>query len=131
MLGRIVDKILLNESVSSDKVIKALKDKKVIIVSYLTEGKKIATKNRHIEVYAYGLTSKGNEVIRCFQREGDTTTKVPHWKFMRLDRIIYWKETDETFETPPNERYKGVANYNDSGDKTMSVVFLKSNIKGG
>lgn len=121
--------MLITEAVSSDKVINALKNKKVITISYLTDGKKIATKNRNIEIYAYGLTKKGNEVIRCFQREGDTTTRVPHWKLMRLDRIIYWKETNETFDSEPNQRFENIAPYNSSGDNTMAVVFLNSDIK--
>lgn len=122
LISQFCDNIILTESVNPYSVTSALNNRKVVIVSYLTKGKRTATKNRSIEVYGYGLTKKGYDVIRVFQREGDTTTRVPHWKFLRLDRIIYWKETDETFDSPPEERYN-CPPYNPNGDKTMSTVY--------
>lgn len=120
--------LLMVESVNSSKVIDALKNHRVIQVSYRTKGGDRATKPREIEVYGYGTTKAGFEVIRTFQREGDTTTRVPHWKFMRLDRIQFWRDTGKTFDSPPEERFSGIPPFNPNGDDTMSAVFMLSDI---
>lgn len=62
-------------------------------------------------------------VIRSFQPYGDTTSRVPSWKFFRLDRITYWKPTNQYFTEPADKHYKGIGDFNPNGDKTMSVVY--------
>ena len=71
-----------------------------IIVNYHTKGEDKHTGARVIEVYAYGLTKAGNPCIRVFQPYGYSTTTVPNWKFMRLDRISAWKPTGQIFTRP-------------------------------
>ena len=68
--------------------------------------------DRIIEVYAYGLTKAGNPVIRAFQPYGDTSSRVPSWKFFRIDRIIYWKPTKQIFTKPASDYYKNIGNFN-------------------
>ena len=82
-----INRILLSESVSINSVNDAIDTHTRIIINYHTKGEDIATGARIIEVYAYGLTKAGNPVIRAFQPYGDTTSRVPSWKFFRLDRI--------------------------------------------
>ena len=74
-------------------------------------------------MYAYGVTKAGNPVIRAFQPYGDTRSKVPSWKFFRLDRISYWKETNQTFSEPASDIYKGLGDFNPDGDETMGIVY--------
>lgn len=115
--------VLLKEAVSINNIDDAMDNHKRIIINYHSKGEDVATGARVIEVYAYGLTKAGNPVIRAFQPFGDTTSKVPSWKFFRLDRISAWKDTGQTFSEPASDVYKGLGEFNPNDDKTMSVVY--------
>ena len=123
LLEDILNKILLKESVSVNDVEDAIDNHKRILINYHTNGEDYNTGARVIEVYAYGLTKGGNPVIRAFQPYGDTTSKVPSWKFFRLDRISAWQPTEQTFSKPADLYYKGLGDFNPNGDETMSVVY--------
>jgi hypothetical protein len=123
MLTELLQEVLLRESVSVNDIDDAMDNHKRVIINYHSRGEDIATGARVIEVYAYGLTKAGNPVIRAFQPYGDTTSKVPSWKFFRLDRISAWKETGQTFSRPASDIYKGLGDFNPYDDKTMSVVY--------
>ena len=123
LLERIYNSLLLTESVSVDEVNDALDNHKRVIINYRSKGEDKNTGARVIEVYAYGLTKAGNPCIRAFQPYGDTTSRVPSWKFFRLDRIIEWKPTEQTFDRPADFYYKNLGNFNPNGDETMSVVY--------
>lgn len=123
ILEKVLNKIILEESVSIADVNDALDNHKRVIINYHTKGEDKATGARVIEVYAYGLTKAGNPVIRSFEPYGDSTTRVPAWKFFRLDRISSWKETNQTFDRPASFFYKGLGEFNPNDDETMSVVY--------
>lgn len=123
LLERIYNSLLLTESVGVDEVNDALDNHKRVIINYRSKGEDKNTGARVIEVYAYGLTKAGNPCIRAFQPYGDTTSRVPSWKFFRLDRIIEWKPTEQTFNRPADFYYKNLGNFNPNGDETMSVVY--------
>ena len=108
MLTELLQEILLKESVSVNDIDDAMDNHKRVIINYHSKGEDVATGARVIEVYAYGLTKAGNPVIRAFQPYGDTTTKVPSWKFFRLDRISAWEDTGQTFSRPASEIYRGL-----------------------
>lgn len=106
---------ILTEGVSNDEINNAINNHKYVVVKYEgTDG----THNgeRMIQPVAFGCTSAGHPVIRAFERFGDTKTSVPKWKYLRVDRISSWKETDKTFDEPAEL-------FNPKGDKTMSVVY--------
>lgn len=120
---------LLTESVSEKEVKDAINSHRRVNIDYVSPNKSeeentSATGTRKIEVYAYGLTKSGNPVIRAFQNSGPTTTKIPEWKFFRLDGIQSWSMTDEYFDTPISDVYPSLGKYNKDGDKTMSVVYM-------
>lgn len=123
LLEDILNKILLKESVSVSDVEDAIDNHKRVIINYHSKGENNNTGARVIEVYAYGLTKAGNPCIRAFQPYGDTTTRVPSWKFFRLDRISDWKTTKQTFSRPADFYYKNLGEFNPNGDETMSVVY--------
>ena len=123
MLTELLQEILLKESVSVNDIDDAMDNHKRVIINYHSKGEDIATGARVIEVYAYGLTKAGNPVIRAFQPFGDTTSKVPSWKFFRLDRISAWQETNQTFNKPASEIYRGLGDFNPNDDRTMSIVY--------
>ena len=114
---------LLTESVSIGEINNAIDTHTRILINYHTRGEDNNTGARIIEVYAYGLTKAGNPVIRAFQPYGDTTSRVPSWKFFRIDRISYWKSTGQKFSRPASEYYKGMGLFNPNGDMSMKVVY--------
>ena len=123
MFSLILEEILNESVVSIDDINDAIDNHKRVILNYKTKGEDKALGPRIAEIYAYGLTKAGNPVIRAFEPYGDTTTRVPQWKFFRLDRIIGWKETKQRFTRPANEYYKGLGEFNPNGDESMSIVY--------
>ena len=123
LFEEIYKKILLVESVSVNEVEDAINNHNRIIINYHTKGEDNNSGARVIEVYAYGLTKAGNPCIRAFQPFGDTTTRVPSWKFFRLDRISAWQPTKQIFNRPADFYYKNLGDFNPNGDETMSVVY--------
>lgn len=130
MLTELLNEILLSESASAEEVLSAIDNHNRVIINYHTKGEDIASGARVIEVYAYGLTRAGNPVIRAFQPFGDTTSKVPSWKFFRLDRISKWEPTEQKFSDPASKRYPGLGEFNETGDKTMSTVYKVATFDG-
>lgn len=122
-LVEMFEKVLLQESASVQNVNDAINNKYRVIINYHTKGENIATGPRIIEVYAYGLTKAGNPVIRAFQPYGDTTSRVPSWKFFRLDRISYWKPTNQKFTEPASDYYPNLGMFNPNGDESMQIVY--------
>lgn len=105
----------LNEGVSNDEINNAIDNHKYVVITY--EGDD-GTHNgaRMIQPVAFGCTTAGFPVVRAFEDFGDTKTTVPKWKYLRVDRISSWRETDKTFDHPADL-------FNPNGDKTMSVVY--------
>lgn len=106
---------LLSEGVSNDEINDAINNHKYVVITY--EGDD-GTHNgsRMIQPVAFGCTTAGHPVVRAFERFGDTKTAVPRWKYLRVDRISSWRETNKTFDEP-------AALFNPIDDKTMSVVY--------
>lgn len=109
----------LNENVNIGPIADAIKNRWVVKIKYKSEeDDKIGTEERVIQPVAYGVSKSNNLVLRAYQPQGDTKTKVPHWKLFRLDKIIEWKPLrNEIMYSPPKE------NYNPKGDKTMKVCY--------
>lgn len=117
LLLEIFNELFLNESVSTNSVTDAIKNRYRVTINYEGDPKHgVAPGMRTVEVYTYGLTKAGNPVIRAYQPYGDTASKVPDWKFFRLDRITSWQPTYALFNRPAPK-------FNPKGDKTMSVVY--------
>lgn len=110
---------VLQESASVENVTRAMDNHSKVIINYHSKGEDKNTGVRIIEPVAYGLTKSGNPVIRAYQPYGDTTSRTPSWKFFRLDRISYWEETGEKFDSVP--KFEN-GELNMDGDNTMSVV---------
>lgn len=124
---KILSQILLTESVDVNNVNDAISKHYRVMINYKTKGENIANGPRMIEVYAYGLSKAGNQVIRAFQPYGDTSSRVPSWKLFRLDRIISWKPTNQFFTRPASDYYKGIGEFNKDGDLSMSTVYNIAN----
>jgi len=109
------EKTEIKKNVNVDNINKAI-DNKIIIKIFYRGDKNIAAGQRTIEVYAYGLSSAGNPVMRAFQLAGDTQTEMPDWKLFRIDRISRWVETNQRFDQPRPK-------FNPNGDRSMSTVY--------
>lgn len=123
MFGFILEDIL-RESVGKNDIEDAIVNHKRVIINYQSKTVDIADGPRMAEVYAYGTSKAGNDVIRVFQPYGDTASKVPSWKLMRVDGIIGWKETGQVFSRPASDYYKGYGDFNPNGDRSMAAVYM-------
>ena len=109
------EKVEIKKNVNVDNINKAI-DNKIRIKIFYRGDKNIAAGQRTVEVYAYGLSSAGNPVMRAFQLAGDTQTEIPDWKLFRVDRISRWVETNQRFDQPRPK-------FNPNGDRSMSTVY--------
>lgn len=123
-LSDILHKVL-NEAVGSTQVTDVIQNHNYVEINYVDEDSNAPGK-RLIQPYAYGLSMAGNEVLRAFQMQGDTLRGEPGWKTFRLDRIVSWKPRKQTFNSPPPMQGYNVPDYNDSGDGSMSTVYVQA-----
>jgi predicted DNA-binding transcriptional regulator YafY len=114
-------KEIIFESISREAVLDAI-NKHVRVRIYYAGDDNTATGWRLIEPYVFGLTKKGNPVLRAYQLFGDTKTEIPGWKLFRLDRILKWEPLKVKFNTPINERDPSAPPFNPNGDKSMIGV---------
>jgi hypothetical protein len=110
------EKVEIKKSINVDNINKAI-DNKIRIKIFYRGDKNIAAGQRTIEVYAYGLSSANNPVIRAFQTAGDTKTEKLGWKLFLTNNITRWIETKQRFN--PNPEYK-------KGDKNMLTIYKEA-----
>lgn len=115
---------LILEVASREQIIDAIRTKRVCVIYY--NGDEPGGKGlRVIEPVAFGLTKKGNPVVRAWDREGAShkaylgKKPLPSWRFFRVDRIDFIRPTRETFDEPR-------PGYNPNGDRSMERVFLNA-----
>jgi predicted DNA-binding transcriptional regulator YafY len=115
---------LILEVASRDQIIDAIKNRRVCAIYY--DGDEPGGRGlRVIEPVAYGLTKKGNPVVRAWDKEGASHTSylgkkpLPGWRFFRVDKMQFIRPTQEIFDTPR-------PNYNPNGDRSMERVFINA-----
>lgn len=118
---------LINESISINGINDAINGLHPVWITYDDEQGGGGKARRLIYPVAYGLTSKGNPVIRAFQPQGSSkrglTTppndrEMPQWKYFRIDRIKFWRVvSSQKFD---GDRLEG---FNQEGDDSMSMVY--------
>ena len=115
---------LILEVASRDQIIGAIKNRRVCAIYY--DGDEPGGRGlRVIEPVAYGLTKKGNPVVRAWDKEGASHTSylgkkpLPGWRFFRVDKMQFIRPTQENFDTPR-------PNYNPNGDRSMERVFINA-----
>ena len=110
----IVNSILL-ENIQIGKITDAISKTYEVKINYQSDTDN-ASGERIIQPVAYGVTSKGNLVIRAFQPFGDTQSTVPSWKLFSISGIKKWKPLYDRVFTKPE-------GFNPYGDKTMETVY--------
>ena len=97
---------LILEVASRDQVFDAIKNKRQVCVIYYNGDEPGGKGLRVIEPVAFGLSKKGNAVLRAWDREGASHTAykgekpLPGWRLFRLDKMDFIRPTQETFDTP-------------------------------
>ena len=117
-------KHIILEEVSQSDIQDSIKNKKVITIYY--KGKDNGGEGyRTIEPVCYGLSKKGNRVLRAWESEGSSFSAknksnfLPGWRLFRVDKIFTYKPTFDKFnEMRPN--------YNQNGDKSMIQVLVNT-----
>jgi predicted DNA-binding transcriptional regulator YafY len=117
-------KHIILEEVSQSDIQDSIKNKKVITIYY--KGKDNGGEGyRTIEPVCYGLSKKGNRVLRAWEREGASWSEknkgnlLPGWRLFRVDKILSLKPTGDIYNEPR-------PGYNFNGDKTMASVILNA-----
>jgi hypothetical protein len=71
---------------------------------------------REVEPHAYGVSKKGNELLRCYQVSGGHKSARPNdWDLLSVSRIEALANTGATFSGPRPD-YK-------RGDKAMATIY--------
>ena len=126
-LERLIEEIL-KEDTLNDMVKDAIRKRYEVYINYDGEDheydKGKGKGRRLIQPVAFGLTKRGNPVIRAFQPQGDTKTKKPAWKFFLLDKISNWQPNKRSHFKEPPGIYTADGKFNPQGDKTMSTVYM-------
>jgi predicted DNA-binding transcriptional regulator YafY len=74
------------------RICNAIRDRKVIRFSY-------SGGFRNVEPFCHGISTVGNDVLRCWQIGGYSESGKPQgWKLFRMDAISNLTITDEAFE---------------------------------
>jgi len=117
---------LLTETVGRNKIIDAIKQKRVVTIWY--EGDTTEHKGyRNIEPYVYGVNHSGNPVVRAWQRAGvsdtpngkpnDPLTKMPGWRMFRVDGIKSMVDLGHEKFVEAKPKYN-------PADKDMTSIFV-------
>ena len=112
---------LLTENVSKKAIDDALNSHKRIKI-YYQGAKESNPEVRYVDVYAYGVSKAGNEVLRVYQAFGTTTSNIG-WKLLRLDRISKWEPTGFRFSEKSLDNDPSIPRRNGSGDDSMIRVY--------
>lgn len=117
-------KSLILEVASYDSIVDAIKKRKKVIIYY--DGDEPGGRGlRSIEPVCFGYSKADNPVLRAWDEEGASHTSfkgeqpLPGWRLFRVDKIMSFKPTVDTFETVR-------PGYNRNGDKTMSKVIINA-----
>jgi hypothetical protein len=74
--------------------------------------------HRVVEPHAHGISTAGNEVLRCYQTAGGSVSgTVPGWHLMKVSKMVNISATDSHFDSP-RPGYK-------RGDKGMTTIYAQ------
>jgi len=103
--------------IANKESIKNIMDRKRLASVYYDDGEDPGGKNkRWIEIYCFGTSLAGNDVVRVYQIGGDTKTIQPGWKMFRVDRMNNLQMLGGKFDSPRPL-------FNPNGDKSMTQVY--------
>ena len=119
-----ITKNLILEVASIESVINSIRNKNRVIIYY--DGEEPGGRGlREIEPVCFGYSKRGNPVLRAWDIEGSShraylgEKPLPSWRMFRLDKIVMYKPTGESFDDPK-------PNYNFNGDRSMASVLINA-----
>lgn len=125
-----VKKMRLNEWVSRDNVVDAIKNKDVVFIYYA--GDDTVNKGyRTIEPFVLGRSKAGNLVLRAWQQAGATdrgnnptrkNDEIPGWRLFRLDGITSLVKTLRKFDVDSNFLLTKRPNYNPKDSQMTEII---------
>ena len=107
---------LILEMTNRTPVLDCMNGKRIAELYYDDEEDPGGKGKRWIEIYTYGKSLAGHDVIRVYQIGGDTKTIQPGWKMFRVDRMIGFKKLGGKFYEPRKL-------FNPNGDKGMLDIY--------
>ena len=117
-------KSLILEVASTETIIDAIKNKKVLVIYY--DGDEPGGRGlRLIEPVCFGYSKKNNPVLRAWDSEGAShrgflgTKPLPGWRLFNVNKIDSIQPTGDNFSTMR-------PNYNINGDKSMIKVIINA-----
>ena len=107
---------LILEVASRGDIMNGMFKQRIMELNYDDEEDPGGKGRRWIQMYCYGVSKAGNDVVRVYQVGGDTKTIQPGWKLFRVDRMQNLRTLGGTFnEAKPL--------FNPTGDKDMIKIY--------
>tara|TARA_B100001769_G_C22100022_1_gene593720 strand:- start:1864 stop:2241 length:378 start_codon:yes stop_codon:yes gene_type:complete len=114
-LYNIAESLILEVANRSD--IMDIMQQRRIAELYYDDGEDPGGKGRRwVQMYAYGNSLAGNDIVRVYQVGGDTKTIEPGWKLFRVDRMNSLRKLSGTFD-------EAKPLFNPTGDKDMINIY--------
>lgn len=110
-LYNLAESLILEVANKSD-IMNALRKRRIVELNYDDEEDPGGKGKRWIQMYCYGVSKAGNDVVRVYQVGGDTKTIQPGWKLFRTDRMENMRTLSGTFD-------EAKPLFNPTGDKDM------------
>ena len=107
---------LILEVASKGDIMNALRKRRIIELNYDDEEDPGGKGRRWVQMYCYGVSKAGNDVVRVYQVGGDTKTIQPGWKLFRTDRMENMRVLGGTFD-------EAKPLFNPTGDKDMIKIY--------
>ena len=107
---------LILEIASKSDIMDGMAQRRFMELNYDDEEDPGGKGKRWIQMYCYGTSLAGNDVVRVYQAGGDTKTIQPGWKLFRVDRMKNLRKLGGSFnEAKPL--------FNPTGDKDMIKIY--------
>ena len=114
-LYNLVESLIL-EVASRGDIMNGMAKRRIMELNYDDEEDPGGKGRRWVQMYCYGVSKAGNDVVRVYQVGGDTKTIQPGWKLFRVDRMQNLRTLGGTFnEAKPL--------FNPTGDKDMIKIY--------
>lgn len=110
-LYNLAESLILEVAAKSD-IMDAMRKRRIVELNYDDEEDPGGKGTRWVQLYCYGTSKAGNEVVRVYQVGGDTKTIQPGWKLFRTDRMENMRVLGGTFD-------EAKPLFNPTGDKDM------------
>lgn len=107
---------LILEIASRSDIMNGMVKRRIMELNYDDEEDPGGKGRRWIQMYCYGVSKAGNDVVRVYQVGGDTKTIQPGWKLFRVDRMKNLRKLSGTFD-------EAKPLFNPTGDKDMIKIY--------